>query len=269
MARGKGKAGVGKRGRQADAAKAPARRGRPKKSTGRKNKVKKTKSLKSRVITFAAAFLLAIAMVPLVLGLIYRVSWVHPVSVPMLADNWNGLPVSRLWVKFDDVSPVLVKAVIMSEDGQFCSHRGVDWSAINAVIGDAIGGEKTRGASTISMQVVKNLFLWNSRSYFRKVLEVPLAIYVDLIWSKRRQMEIYLNIAEWGPGIYGIEAAAVHHFKRSAARLSTAQAALLAVTLPNPALRDPNRPSKHMRALARINRARIGIAGSHVRCLVK
>ncbi len=269
MAKRKGKTGAGSRGKQAGVAKKPARRGRPKKSTGRKKTAGKPNSLRKRLLSIAVATLLIITLVPVVLGLIYRMSWVHPVSVPMLADNWNGLQASRSWVKFDDISPLLVKAVIMSEDGQFCSHRGVDWSAINTVIGDAMEGEKARGASTISMQVVKNLFLWNSRSYFRKLLEMPLALYVDFIWSKRRQMEIYLNIAEWGPGIYGIEAASFYHFERSAARLNAAQAALLAVTLPNPALRDPNRPSKHMRALARINRGRIGIAGSHVRCLAK
>jgi len=155
----------------------------------------------------------------------------------------------------------------MSEDGQYCLHNGVDWQALNTVIDDAIDGEKTRGASTITMQSVKNLFLWNSRSFIRKGLEVPLALYVDAIWSKRRQLEIYLNIAEWGPGIYGIEAAAQYHFKRPAAKLSRAQAALLAVTLPNPALRNPKKPSRRMKALARINQARARVSGAYIRCL--
>ncbi len=155
----------------------------------------------------------------------------------------------------------------MSEDGQYCQHNGVDWQALNTVIDDAIDGEKTRGASTITMQTVKNLFLWNSRSFIRKGLEIPLALYVDAIWSKRRQMEIYLNIAEWGPGIYGIEAAAQYHFKRPASRLNRAQSALLAVTLPNPELRNPQKPSRRMKVLARINRARAQVSGAYVRCL--
>ena len=106
------------------------------------------------------------------------------------------------------------------------------------------------------MQTVKNLYLWSSRSYLRKFLEVPLALYIDLIWSKRRTMEIYLNIAQWGPGIYGIEAAAQHHFKRSAKRLSRAQASLLAVTLPNPILRNPRKPNRGMRRLAKLVESR-------------
>jgi membrane peptidoglycan carboxypeptidase len=105
-----------------------------------------------------------------------------------------------------------VNSIIMSEDGQFCSHWGVDWGALNAVL-DREGGP-SRGASTIAMQTVKNLFLWSSRSYIRKGLEIPLAYYADFILSKRRIMEIYLNIAEWGPGIFGAEAAAQHYFNK-------------------------------------------------------
>jgi len=185
-----------------------------------------------------------------------------------MAYDWaSGNKVERRWVPFKKISPQLIRAVIMSEDGQFCSHRGVDWAAINLVIDGAIGGEKIRGASTITMQTVKNLFLWNSRSYVRKALEVPLALYVNAIWPKRRQLEIYLNIAEWGPGIFGIEAAAQYYFKIPAARLNRAQSALLAVALPNPKLRNPKKPSRRMKVLARINRARVRIANTHVRCL--
>ena len=101
----------------------------------------------------------------------------------------------------------------MSEDGQFCFHHGVDWAELKGVIDDALAGEPTRGASTITMQTVKNLYLWHGRwATVRKVVELPLAVYFDMVLSKKRIMEIYLNIAEWGPNIYGIEAAAQYHF---------------------------------------------------------
>ena len=138
---------------------------------------------------------------------------------------------------------------------------------MNLVVDDLIEGERPRGASTIPMQTVKNLYLWSSRSYIRKGLEVPLALMVDAIWSKRRLLEIYLNIAEWGPGIFGIEAAARHHFKRSAKSLSRRQAALLAVTLPNPHLRNPRKPRRGMRRLARLVERRAKQSGAYIKCV--
>jgi monofunctional biosynthetic peptidoglycan transglycosylase len=117
------------------------------------------------------------------------------------------------------------------------------------------------------MQTAKNLFLWTSRSFIRKGLEVPLAVLTDLILSKRRLMEIYLNIAEWGPGIYGIEAAAQYHFKVSAAKLSARQAAYLAVTLPNPIVRNPVKPTRDMRMLAGLNERRARGAGAYIGCV--
>ena len=230
-----------------DAAKSGIPKSRPK---------SRPKSWRRRLLRYALVMIIALCLIPALLGLLYSPHAVHPVST-LMAYNWiKGNKVDRRWVSFDKIAPQLVQAVIVSEDGRYCAHKGVDWSAINTIINDAIDGEKPRGASTITMQTVKNLFLWNSRSYIRKGLEVPLALYVNAIWSKRRQLEIYLNIAEWGPGIYGIDAASRHYFGRKAARLSRAQAALLAVTLPNPILRNPKKPSRRMRTLARINRAR-------------
>jgi monofunctional biosynthetic peptidoglycan transglycosylase len=156
----------------------------------------------------------------------------------------------------------------MSEDGQFCRHDGIDWQQMRMVVDDALAGEETRGASTITMQTVKNLFLWGGRSYLRKALEAPLALYFDAVLSKRRIMEIYLNVVRWGPGIFGAEAAAEYHFKRSAGRLSNRQAALLAVTLPNPYLRHPERPTPGLRRLAALIEHRTArYARSHVTCL--
>ena len=131
--------------------------------------------------------------------------------------------------------------MISSEDGHFCRHRGVDWGELKEAI-ESAGDGIARGGSTISMQVVKNLFLWPSRSYLRKALEIPLAYVIEALWPKRRILEIYLNIAEWGPGIFGAEAAARYHFRKSALLLTPREAALLAVSLPNPFERQAGRP---------------------------
>ena len=136
-----------------------------------------------------------------------------------------------------------------SEDARFCQHGGVDWEALRDVVEAADEDGPARGASTIPMQTAKNLFLWPSRSYIRKGLELPVALYLDLIWPKRRMMENYLNIAEWGEGVFGAEAAARRYFGKSARDLTRREAALLATALPNPFRRNPARPSaRHRRA---------------------
>ncbi len=216
-----------------------------------------------------ALLLVLLATAPPALILFYRWEAVKPWSTLMLLDAVTGREFTREWVELDDVAPVLVHSVIMSEDGQYCNHDGVDWAALNAVIDDAMEGEKTRGASTIAMQTAKNLFLWNGRSFVRKAMELPLALAGDRVWRKRRLMEIYLNIAEWGPGIYGIGAASRHHFNVPASKLNARQAALLAVTLPNPILRDPAKPGKGMQRLARLIERRAAKAGSYVMCVRK
>lgn len=215
-----------------------------------------------------AKTILAIVAVPMVLTLIYALPFVRPVSTLMLWDliTFNGY--SRSWKNLDDISPNLKYSVIMSEDGQFCRHHGIDLGELRGVVEDALDGESPRGASTITMQVAKNLFLWNGRSLLRKGLELPLAAYIDLVLSKRRIMEIYLNIAEWGPGgIYGIDAGAQHHFGIDATSMSRRQAALLTVTLPNPIVRTPSKPSRGLSNIARIVERRAKIAGDYVDCL--
>ncbi|WP_246663575.1 monofunctional biosynthetic peptidoglycan transglycosylase [Phyllobacterium endophyticum] len=210
---------------------------------------------------------IVLIMVPILLLTLYRLPFVHPVSTLMVKDLVTFSGYDRRWVSLDQISPTLVNSVMMSEDARFCFHNGVDWEALNSVVSDTIDGEQTRGASTIPMQTAKNLFLWTSRSFIRKGLEVPLAVLTDLILPKRRLMEVYLNIAEWGPGIYGIEAAAQHHFKVSAAKLQPRQAAYLAVTLPNPIVRNPAKPGRGMQTLARVNERRARGAGAYVGCV--
>ena len=202
------------------------------------------------------------------LTLVYVPGFVHPISTLMVKDLATFSGYDRRWVSIDDVAPVLAHSVIMSEDGQFCSHYGVDLGELKVVLEDALEGEASRGASTITMQTVKNLFLWHRPlGSVRKVVELPLAVYFDLVVSKRRIMEIYLNIAEWGPGIYGIEAAAQHHFGVSAKNLTRRQAALLTVALPNPIARNPAKPGPGLRRLARVIERRAAMAGPHIRCL--
>jgi monofunctional biosynthetic peptidoglycan transglycosylase len=210
---------------------------------------------------------LGIVALPFVLIFIYAIGFIHPVSTLMVWDLATFKGYDRRWVEFDDIAPVLVQSVMMSEDGQFCMHSGVDWVQMNGVIQDALDGEATRGASTIPMQTAKNLFLWNSRSFIRKGLELPLALGADFVWSKKRLMEIYLNIAEWGPGIYGIEAAARYHFKVPASKLSRRQAALLAVSLPNPITRVASKPSRAMKRLAAVIERRARASGEYIKCL--
>jgi monofunctional biosynthetic peptidoglycan transglycosylase len=148
--------------------------------------------------------------------------------------------------------------VMASEDGGFCRHWGVDFGAISLVLRQGGGNGPSRGASTIAMQTAKNLYLWPLPTYVRKPLEIPMALWLNLIWSKRRTLEVYLNIAEWGEGIYGIEAASQHYFKKPAARLNAREAAQLAVSLPNPIRRDAGSPTRRLRNLAGLitNRAR-------------
>lgn len=209
--------------------------------------------------------LLMLAIAPIALLFLYKLPFVHPVSTLMIKDLVTLKGYERQWVPLEDIAPVLVNSVMMSEDGQFCSHNGIDWNQLKLVLSS--DGEPSRGASTIPMQTVKNLFLWNGRSYVRKGLEFPLAQAASLILSKRRMMEIYLNIVEWGDGIYGVEAAAQHYFKRPASKLTPRQAAYLAVTLPNPILRDASKPSRGMVRISRIVESRARKSAAYVGCV--
>ncbi|MCB1386743.1 MAG: monofunctional biosynthetic peptidoglycan transglycosylase [Nitratireductor sp.] len=220
-----------------------------------------------RYLSAVALMLVLLLALPLVLMPVYRLSGARPISTLMLGRVLTLQPVERHWVALDAIAPVMQQSVIMSEDGQFCFHRGVDLAELKAVVDDALDGGATRGASTIPMQTVKNLYLWPQRSYVRKVFEIPYALVADAVWSKRRILELYLNIAEFGDGIFGVEAASRHYFKRPAAELSRRQAALLAVTLPNPGERNPAKPSKlHNKLADRIERLSAK-SGAYVKCL--
>ena len=209
------------------------------------------RSLLSRLIIGACVVLVVLLVLPYLLTLVYLV--VPPVSTPMVWRWVTGARVERTWVPLTEVAPVLPLSVIAAEDGQFCRHRGVDWQGLREAIDEAEDLSEARGGSTLTQQVAKNLFLWQSRSYVRKALEFPLALWIDLVMPKRRVMEIYLNVAEWGPnGEFGAEAGAQRAFRKSARTLSPNEAALMAAVLPNPRLRSAQRPSAAVRRLAGI-----------------
>jgi monofunctional biosynthetic peptidoglycan transglycosylase len=216
-----------------------------------------------RALGFAVLALLAL---PYVLTPIYAV--VKPVSTVMLWRGLTGQRVERQYMPLSAISPLLSLEVITAEDGRFCSHYGVDFKEIRDAIADADNLDDLRGGSTITQQVTKNLFLWQGRSFVRKALEFPLALWLDLMLSKRRILEIYLNIAEWGPnGEFGAEAGSRRAFGKSARDLTRYQAALLASMLPNPAQRDARKPGPGQRRLAGIYVARASRSPEVVNCL--
>lgn len=197
-----------------------------------------------RAILAALAFVVAL---PPALTVVY--AFVDPPSLPILRRERAGETVRQEWRPLEAFSPDLVRSVVMAEDARFCLHHGVDLAQVRVVLREWREGLPPRGASTITMQLVKNLFLWPERSYLRKAIEVPFAVWMDLVLSKDRILEIYLNIAHWGPGIYGAEAAARHFFGRPAGEIDGDEALALATILPAPSVRDPRRPGQRQRAV--------------------
>lgn len=151
------------------------------------------------------------------------------------------------WVSYDEISSWMPRAVVASEDGRFYEHHGFDFKEIQNAIDEGKAGKRQRGASTISQQTAKNVFLWPGHSWVRKGLEAYFTVLIELFWSKERIMEVYLNSIEMGAGIYGVEAASQHYFGCTAKKLSKPRAALIALCLPSPLKRDPAHPSSYMR----------------------
>jgi monofunctional biosynthetic peptidoglycan transglycosylase len=202
---------------------------------------------------------LGLVILPYLIAPLYL--FVRPVSTPMAWRSLTGARVERVWAPIDAMAPVLPRAVIAAEDAHFCRHHGIDLGEIREAIADARDGAELRGGSTITQQTAKNLFLWPGRSFVRKALELPLALWIEVILPKRRILEIYLNIAEWGPnGEFGAEAGARHAFGKSAREVSASEAALMAAMLPNPVRRNVRRPGPGMRRLGRLYQARAAAA---------
>ncbi|MBC2713631.1 MAG: monofunctional biosynthetic peptidoglycan transglycosylase [Desulfosarcina sp.] len=173
--------------------------------------------------------------------------WVPPpTSAFMLQQRLAGIAVDYQWVSMDRISPNAALAVIASEDQTFFDHWGVDFKALADAIEDNRTRKRPRGASTISQQVVKNLFLWPGRSYVRKGIEVYFTLLMEMLWPKQRILEVYLNIAEMGDGVFGVEAASQRFFHKPAARLNRREAATLAAVLPSPKRMFADRPSDYV-----------------------
>ena len=235
-------------------------------------KKKKRKSIKKprhRIYRVAGylmrAGLLAIALSILWVGL-YRFAPINGTSL-MGMRHLGGTEISYQWTSLDDISPNLVRAVIAAEDNKFCKHFGFDLGEIKAAYEDAMAGSGWRGASTISQQTAKNAFLWPGRSLLRKGVEAWFTLLEEAMWPKRRVMEVYLNIAEWGPGVFGAEAAAQYWFGKSAANLTAYEASLLATILPSPNKWRANPPGPYVANRASSLRRKMSVVRSEGRDL--
>lgn len=182
-------------------------------------------------------------MIAAVLLVTVGYTFVNPPTTPyMFSEGQRVGGVNQTWVDMEDIAPVMARSAVAAEDANFCLHWGLDVNAIRAALEDG-----NRGGSTISQQVVKNVYLWQGRSWLRKSIEAVMTPMVEAIWSKRRILEVYLNIAEFDEGVFGVEAAAVHYFGVNASDLSAVQAARLAAILPNPKGRSASQPSTSVR----------------------
>jgi monofunctional biosynthetic peptidoglycan transglycosylase len=170
-----------------------------------------------------------------------------PINIFQLQESWRLGGISKDWVGWSDIAPVMARSVVAAEDANFCLHWGFDMAAIREAVEE--GG--ARGASTLSQQVVKNTFLWHGRSYLRKALEAAITPAMELVWSKQRILEVYLNTAEFAEGVFGVQAAARYHFGIDALDLSALQAARLAAVLPDPKNRSASQPSAYVRKRTR------------------
>lgn len=169
-----------------------------------------------------------------------------PINLYQASEAWRLGGISKDWVSWDEIAPAMGRSVVAAEDANFCNHWGFDVEAIK----DAVDAGSNRGASTLTQQVAKNVFLWQGRSYIRKALEAVLTPVIELAWSKQRILEIYLNVAEFDEGVFGVQAAAQHYFGVDAIDLTDVQAARLAAVLPDPKGRSASKPSNFVRKRA-------------------
>jgi monofunctional glycosyltransferase len=220
----------------------------------------------ARPVRAAVFAVLALLLLPYLIVPFYAFG--RPVSTVMAWRVLTGAHMQRIYVPLARIAPALSLTVIVAEDGRFCTHHGVDFAEMRDAIADADDLGDMRGGSTITQQLAKNLFLWPGRSWLRKALEFPLALWIDLALSKRRILEIYLNIAELGPnGEFGVEAGSHYAFGKPARDLSRYQAAMLAAVLPNPAMRNAHQPGPGLRRLAGLYVGRSAHAGGAAACI--
>lgn len=233
---------------------ARAAKTRPKaRSTAGKRRKKPARPAASRGLRWLLSWVGFIALrgttilIVSILALVLVFAVVNPPTTHTIWSEARRLgAVDREWVPIEDIAPVMARSVVAAEDANFCLHWGFDIAAIRA----AMDGGGARGGSTITQQVVKNVFLWQGRSWIRKVLEAAITPAVEAVWSKRRIIEVYLNVAEMGEGVFGADAAARRYFKIGPEALGPRQAALLAAALPSPKTRSPAKPGSYMRRRA-------------------
>lgn len=227
---------------------------------------RRLKALPRQLKRLLLGLVLVLLLTPPVLFTLYAV--VPPPGTPlMLLRLAEGEGLNRDWVPLEAIAPALPRAVIAAEDNLFCEHWGFDLDSLADAADDWAAGRGMRGASTLSMQTSKNLLLWPGRTLLRKGLEAYATLWLEGLLSKPRILELYLNIAEWGPGLYGAEAAAQHHFGVPASALTRRQAALLAASLPNPRWRDAGQPSPALRRQAAVIDRRVSQLGPLLSCV--
>ena len=194
-----------------------------------------------------------------------------PTTILMFQRGLSGEDIKREWTRLDNISPYMIEAVMGGEDSRFCEHDGIDWEAIGQALEDNQEGGRRRGGSTITQQAAKNVFFWNGGGYLRKAGEAWFASLIDFTWGKPRVMEVYLNVAEWGDGIFGVEAAAQNRFGKSARNLSQQEAALLAAVLPSPNKWRLNPPTSFVQGRAGTLRQRMAVIrnSNYASCVLK
>lgn len=204
----------------------------------------------------------------LVLVLVFAYTWLPVPATPLMVVRYTqGYGWNHHWTDLKNTPRSLRNGAIASEDARFCTHKGVDWEAVQKVYEDWQDGGRLRGASTISMQTARNLFLWPGQDPVRKALEIPLTYLIESAWSKKRIMEIYLNIAEFGPGVYGVGAASRHYFKKRPQALAPMESFRLIAILPSPLRWSPINPGRWTRTRANSLSTRIAQLGSATNCV--
>lgn len=212
----------------------------------KKKKKSAAKNPAKRFFSIVGKILLILLIISILLPIAYR--WVNPPVTPLMLIRTVqlGAPIEKNWQDLDDISHHMVTCAVASEDNNFLGHRGFDWGAVQRAINEHKAGKRDRGASTISQQTAKNVFLWPGHSWLRKGLEVYFTFMIETFWGKERIMEVYLNVIEMGEGIYGAEAAAQHYFNKSAAKLTLHQSALITACYPAPLKRNPAKPTPYL-----------------------
>jgi len=207
---------------------------------------RRKKSLLRRLGTWALIALPVVLLLSMLLTLPLR--WVDPTTTAfMLQDDSGRVPVMFEWRDWDSIGDTVALAVVAAEDQRFAEHWGIDLKSVKDALDSASGGSRLRGASTITQQLAKNLYLWPGRSWARKGIEAYLTVFVELLWPKQRILEIYLNVAEFGRGTWGVQAASRRFFGKDAAQLRPAEAALLAAVLPSPKRYRADAPGPYLR----------------------